>query len=86
MAATSVERLEAVNAQVSPDLDVVIESHRSDDFGSVHYQLKNIHRGNPPALLFEVPSDFTLVPGTADDPTIGLGTWQSRHECEPVHQ
>src|SRR2546428_10098742 len=41
---SDVERRQSVNAQVSPDLGIVIESHRSDDIGSDDYQLTNIRR------------------------------------------
>jgi hypothetical protein len=51
------ERLQAVSAQVLPDLGVVIASHRSDFIGSVDYELTNIPREEPPAELFGVPSD-----------------------------
>ena len=59
------ERLRAVNAQVSPDLGVVIASHRSDDIGSVDYELTNIRREEPPTELFDVPTDYTFVHGVS---------------------
>lgn len=45
----------------SPDLQVVVKSIHSDPrFGQTVYQLSNIRRGDQPASLFEVPSDFTI--------------------------
>jgi hypothetical protein len=67
-----------VNAQVSPDLGVVISSHRADQIGSVDYQLTNIRRDEPRAELFVVPPDYTLVQGSHDDPVIMLRPWQGR--------
>jgi hypothetical protein len=68
---SDVERLRAVNAQVSPDLGVVIASHRSDDIGSVDYELTNIRREEPPTELFDVPTDYTFVHGSLpDDPLV----------------
>jgi hypothetical protein len=79
------ERLQAVNAQVSPDLGVVIASHRSDSIGSVDYELTNIRREEPPAELFEVPTDYTFVRGSLPhDPLVSFAPWQSKHSCEPL--
>ena len=48
----------------SPDLQVVVKSIRNDPrFGQTVYQLSNIRRGEQPATLFEVPSDFTVTAG-----------------------
>ncbi|HLN04475.1 MAG TPA: hypothetical protein VK335_34625 [Bryobacteraceae bacterium] len=48
----------------SPDLQVVVKSVRTDPrFGQTVYQLSNIRRGEQPATLFEVPSDFTVTAG-----------------------
>jgi hypothetical protein len=81
--ASDAERLRAVNAQVSPDLDIVISSRRSDHIGSVDYELTNIRREEPPAKLFEVPTDYTFVSvGTLWDPLVIYAPWQSKRPCE----
>jgi hypothetical protein len=61
------ERLRAVNARVSPDLGIVTVSRRSDEIASVDYEVTNIRRDEPPANLFEVPTDYRLVRGSHDD-------------------
>ena len=46
----------------SPELQVVLSMRHSDPrFGENHYYLTNIRRGEPPASLFEVPSDSFLA-------------------------
>jgi hypothetical protein len=48
----------------SPDLQIVVKSIRNDPrFGQTVYQLSNIRRGEQPATLFEVPSDFAVTAG-----------------------
>jgi hypothetical protein len=48
----------------SPDLQIVVKSVRTDPrFGQTVYQLSNIRRGEQPATLFEVPSDFAVTAG-----------------------
>ncbi len=48
----------------SPDLKVVVQSHRSDPrFGEHTYRLTNIVRAEPSPSLFEVPSDYKIVEG-----------------------
>lgn len=48
----------------SPELQAVVMSKRSDPrFGETTYHLMNIQRGEPPATLFEVPSDYTIQEG-----------------------
>jgi hypothetical protein len=45
----------------SPELKVVVMSRRTDPrFGETRFHLTNIVRGEPPAHLFEVPSDFRI--------------------------
>lgn len=45
----------------SPELKVVVMSRRIDPrFGETRFHLTNIVRGEPPAHLFEVPSDFRI--------------------------
>jgi hypothetical protein len=91
------ERLRAVNAQVSPDLGIVTASHRSDEFPSVDgkatsirrsvdYELANIRREEPPAQLFQVPTDYTLVTavGSGEDRLVGFAPWQSPPACKPL--
>lgn len=82
--ASDSDRLRAVNAETAPDLALTITSHRLDHIGSVDYQVVNIQREEPPAELFELPKDFTLVSGSADDPMIAFAPWQSSHRCEPL--
>lgn len=46
----------------SPDLKVLVMSRQSDPrFGETTYRLTNLNRAEPPAHLFEIPADFTLV-------------------------
>jgi len=91
------ERLRAVNAQVAPDLGIVTASHRSDEFPSVgakatsirrsvDYELTNIRREEPPAQLFQVPTDYTLVSifGSGEDPSVAFAPWQSPPACKPL--
>lgn len=48
----------------SPDLQIVVQSKHSDPrFGETSYSLTNIQRGEPPANLFTVPSDYTIKEG-----------------------
>lgn len=90
------ERLRAVNAQVSPDLGIVTTSHRSDEIPSVDskatnirrtvdYELANIRREEPPARLFQVPTDYTFVSiGSREDPVVSFAPWQSPPACKPL--
>jgi hypothetical protein len=80
------ERLQAVNARVSPDLGIVTESHRSGAI-VVDYAVTNIRRAEPPANLFDVPTDYTFVRGPLpDDPLITLSPWrQSAPACKPLN-
>ena len=46
----------------SPDLKTVVMTKHSDPrYGDTTYQLTNIQRTEPPASLFEVPSDYTIA-------------------------
>jgi hypothetical protein len=48
----------------SPDLQVVVKSTRTDPrFGTTTYTLTNIQRSEPSAMLFTVPSDYTVQEG-----------------------
>jgi len=78
------ERLQAVNAQVSPDLGIVTTSHNSNDIRIVDYEVTNIRREEPPTELFEVLANYTLVHGSADDPDGIFAPWQSPPACKPV--
>ena len=50
----------------SPDLKVLVLSESNDPRnGTATYKLVNVKRGDPPASLFQVPSDFTIVQGPA---------------------
>lgn len=79
------ERLQAVNARVSPDLGIVTASHRSDAI-PVDYEVTNIRRGEPPWDLFEVPTDYTLVrgfhDGVHDDPLVTFSSWHWPPACK----
>ena len=45
----------------SPDLQVIVLANRTDPrFGHSTYSLTNIQRADPPASLFQVPSDYTF--------------------------
>lgn len=80
--ASGTERLEAVNAEISFDLGLVIASHRSDHIASVDYELTNIRRDEPPAELFEVPAGYTFVEGSVkDDPLVGFEAWNPKALC-----
>ena len=51
----------------SQDLKVLVMSRQSDPrFGETTYRLTNLSRAEPPAHLFEIPADFTLVDPGAD--------------------
>jgi hypothetical protein len=89
------ERLQAVNAQVSPDLGIVTASHRTDETASVDsktpnrrvvdYELTNIRREEPPAQIFQVPADYTFVIGSRDDPLVEFApSQQSPPACKPL--
>jgi hypothetical protein len=97
--ASDAERLQAVNAQVSPDLGIVTASHRADETPSVDskatnirrvvdYELTNIRREEPPAQLFQVPTDYTdytfVSIGSGDDPLVEFAPWQSPPACKPL--
>jgi hypothetical protein len=46
----------------SPELNIVIYSRLSDPrIGVIEYRLSNVRRADPPAELFVVPSDYTIV-------------------------
>ena len=97
--ASDAERLQAVNAQVSPDLGIVTASHRADEIPSVDskatnirrvvdYELTNIRREEPPAQLFQVPTDYTdytfVSIGSGHDPLVLFAPWQSPPACKPL--
>jgi hypothetical protein len=64
------DRLRPVNVEVSPDLGIVTASHRSDKIATVDYKVTNIQRNEPPADLFDVPTNDTLLRGSHDDPLV----------------
>jgi len=99
LGASDAERLQAVNAQISPDLGIVTVSHRADEIVSVDskatnirrvvdYELTNIRREEPLAQLFQVPTDYThdtfVSIGSGDDRVVGFAPWQSPPACKPV--
>lgn len=46
----------------SQDLKLLVMSRQSDPrFGETTYRLTNLNRAEPPAHLFEIPADFTLI-------------------------
>jgi hypothetical protein len=48
----------------SPELQVVVLTRRTDPrFGETVYRLTNIVRAEPPAALFQIPSDFKIEEG-----------------------
>jgi hypothetical protein len=48
---------------VSPELKLVVYSRSEDThFGVLEYQLTNISRSDPPAELFEVPTEYKEIP------------------------
>jgi len=50
----------------SPDLQIVIKTVRNDPrFGETVYTVTNIHKQEPAAALFGVPSDYTVKQGGA---------------------
>jgi hypothetical protein len=59
--ASAMERLQAVNAEMSPELGLVIASHRSDSIVAVDYEVTDIQRVEPSSKLFDVPTDYTFV-------------------------
>jgi hypothetical protein len=78
------ERLQAVNARVSPDVGIVTESHRSGAI-AVDYAVTNLRRAEPSADLFEVPTDYTFVRGSPADPLFTFAPWrQSAPACKPL--
>jgi hypothetical protein len=74
------ERLRAVNARLAADLGIVVESHRADMI-SVDYEVTNIERAEPRADLFEVPTGYTLVRGSRDEPVGALAPWHVPNGC-----
>ena len=78
---TPAERLQAVNAEVLPGLELVRASHRVDDISKPDskgqrmrrvrdYVLTEIQREEPPAHLFEVPNDYTFVMPSRELPLV----------------
>src|SRR6185437_3625244 len=58
----------------SPELKVLVLSESSDPrTGTSTYKLVNLKRGDPPASLFQVPADFTIVPGGPNGRGVGVG-------------
>lgn len=94
--ATDGERLEAVNAEVS-ELGLVRASTRFDEIPvtgtkglrvrrSIHYALTHIRHEEPPASLFEIPADYTLVSssgGREDTPIDRFTPPRSPAACGP---
>ncbi|MDQ3011508.1 MAG: energy transducer TonB [Acidobacteriota bacterium] len=54
----------------SPELQTTIMNKRSDPrIGETTFRLTNIHRGEPEASLFQVPSDYTIKEGGVSSST-----------------
>ena len=46
----------------SPELKITVESRRTDPrLGDVVYRVVSLVRAEPPADLFEIPADYTVV-------------------------
>jgi hypothetical protein len=53
----------------SPELKTIVQSKRDDPrFGENTFSLTNIQKGEPPADLFQVPSDYTITSGPPKPP------------------
>jgi len=60
----------------SPELKVLVLSESNDPrTGTSTYKLVNVKRGDPPASLFQVPAEYTIVPGGR-----GVGGGEGRGE------
>ena len=91
---TATERLQAVNAEVLPELGLVRASHRVDeipipDSKGQHlrrawdYVLTEIQREEPPAHLFEVPHNYTLAMPSRELPLVRwTHPWLSSTSCK----
>jgi hypothetical protein len=56
----------------SPDLRLLVRSHHRDPrTGDVEYRLTNIVRAEPPADLFTIPSEWTIIGGANATPAAG---------------
>ncbi|HXD72104.1 MAG TPA: hypothetical protein VN628_00135 [Vicinamibacterales bacterium] len=63
----------------SPELKVLVLSESNDPrTGTSTYKLVNVKRGDPPASLFQVPADFTIVPGGPNGRGVGVGEGRGR--------
>lgn len=61
----------------SPELQVTVYHKRSDPrSGEVVYKLENLKRGEPPATLFSVPSDYKVH----DPLQVSTTTWHGKHD------
>ena len=50
----------------SPELKTLVLSESNDPrTGTSTYKLVNVKRGDPPASLFQVPADYTVITGPA---------------------
>jgi hypothetical protein len=66
----------------SPDLQVIVLAKRNDPrMGQSTYALQNIQRAEPPASLFQVPSDYTVQ--DAKGGPFGFGGGQGRGNRPP---
>lgn len=53
----------------SPELKTMVQSKRDDPrFGETTFSMTNIQKGEPPADLFQVPSDYTITSGPQRPP------------------
>jgi hypothetical protein len=55
----------------SAELQLLIQSRHSDSRSTIEYRVSNIRRTEPPAHLFEVPTENPIVP-TVNEPTMSF--------------
>ena len=61
MSSNEAAHSERVRTLVFTELQTIVMTKRSDPrFGETVYRLTNIQRTEPPASLFELPSDYTV--------------------------
>jgi hypothetical protein len=92
---TEADRLQAVDADISPGLDLVRGSHRFDEIPvvgskgnrirrSFDYALTDIRHEEPPTSLFDIPYDYTHAIGRGVDPFVGFAPGQWPASCSPL--
>ena len=63
----------------SAELQLLIQSRHSDSRSTIEYRLSNIRRTEPPAHLFEMPTDYRekIVPFTTNEPWLSFSLAES---------